>query len=273
MTSTSDGKAVSSFRMAETPSTDTTPGAYNRVHHSGPVATYDEATAELAKPIARRGLLAKLKSFSTHDIYDTISPIFRRRRMAKFLRQFNLDKNTRILDVGGYPEFWAETNFEAPITTLNLHPVEVPPALQHRITATTGDGTRLPFNDGEFDIVFSNSVIEHLGSYEAQQHFAKEIRRVGKAYWVQTPAMEFPVEPHFLAPFIHWLPRGAQRRMARHFTGWGLITKPSKQTIENFLDEIRLLKYRQMKELFPDGQIMVEKLLLTRKSYTAYRSA
>ena len=204
-----------------------------------------------------------------YDIYGKVSPHFRRRRMANFLRHFSLTKETRILDVGGFPQFWAETEFDAHITTLNLQAVEVPASMQHRCTAITGDGTGLPFGDGEFDIVFSNSVIEHLGSWENQERFAREVRRVGRRYYVQTPAREFPVEPHLLAPFIHWLPMSSQRRLVRYGTGWGLITKPTPQQVEDFLQEIRLLTFQEFQLLFPGSVILKEKLLGFTKSYSA----
>jgi 2-polyprenyl-3-methyl-5-hydroxy-6-metoxy-1,4-benzoquinol methylase len=65
---------------------------------------------------------------------------------------------------------------------------------------------RSPSAARSFDIVFSNSVIEHVGDAESQQQFAHEIARVGRAYWVQTPNRRFPVEPHLLTPFLHFLP-------------------------------------------------------------------
>ncbi len=208
-----------------------------------------------------------------HDVYAKVSPHFRRRRMAAFLRRFSLGKGTRVLDVGGTANFWLGTDFEAHITLLNLYPVEVPASLRARCESVVGDGVRLPFGDGEFDIVFSNSVIEHLGSREAQERFAQEVRRVGRHYYVQTPAREFPIEPHFLAPFIHWLPMGVQRKVARYGTGWGLLSKPTPQQVEDFLQEIRLLTFQEFRDLFPDSQIIREKVLLLTKSYTAISPA
>ena len=204
-----------------------------------------------------------------YDIYGRVSPHFRRRRMANFLRRFSPGAGTRILDVGGFPAFWEDTDFDAHITTLNLQAVEVPPAMRARCTAMIGDGTRLPFGDGEFDIVFSNSVIEHLGGWEQQQRFAREICRVGRRYYVQTPAREFPVEPHLLAPFIHWLPMGLQRRLVRNGTGWGLITRPTPGQVEAILGEIRLLTFEELQALFPDSLILREKFLGFTKSYSA----
>src|SRR5207247_1510773 len=69
---------------------------------------------------------------------------------------------------------------------------------------------RLPFEDGAFDLAYSNSVIEHL-PVERRAAFARELRRVARGWWVQTPAFSFPVEPHALLPFAHWLPARARR--------------------------------------------------------------
>jgi hypothetical protein len=127
----------------------------------------------------------------------------------------------------------------------------------------------LHFNDGEFDIVFSNSVIEHLCTWEAQQRFAQEVRRVGRHYWVQTPAREFFIEPHFLTPCIHWLPRVVQLKLARRCTVWGIIERPTQARAEQYVSELRLLKFEEVSELFPGSIILRERFLGFSKSYIA----
>jgi SAM-dependent methyltransferase len=72
----------------------------------------------------------------------------------------------------------------------------------------------LPFADGEFDLVYCSSVIEHVPPAR-RGAFAAEIRRVGRGWFVQTPARSFPIEPHALLPFAHWLPVGLRRRYWR----------------------------------------------------------
>jgi SAM-dependent methyltransferase len=135
----------------------------------------------------------------------------------------------------------------------------------------TGDGTALPYADGSFDVVFSNSVIEHVGDFAKQEQFAREASRVGKALWIQTPAREFFIEPHLIAPFFHWLPAAWQKRVARRFTVWGLMTKPTPQQVHEFLGTIRLLTAAEMRALFPDCEIIVERFLGMPKSYVAVR--
>lgn len=185
---------------------------------------------------------------------------------------FQPGRQTRILDVGGLPRFWV-VPIDAQITILNLEPLEKHEAAQltPNMKAVVGDGTKLDYEDGAFDIVFSNSVIEHLGTKERQIAFAREIRRVGKAYWVQTPAYEFPVEPHFFTPFIHWFPKRIQRRLLRNFTLWGILGRPSPAGIESALAELRLIRREEMESFFPDSLIWSERVLGYPKSYTAYR--
>jgi 2-polyprenyl-3-methyl-5-hydroxy-6-metoxy-1,4-benzoquinol methylase len=192
--------------------------------------------------------------------------------MALFLERMKPLKQTRILDVGGYPWCWLDSRVPLSVTILNLH---ILPGLENqykdRCKLVIGDATRMQFQDQQFDIVFSNSVIEHLGTYQQQEKFAKEVRRVGRDLWIQTPAKCFFFEPHLLTPFIHWLPKQMQISLARYFTVWGWITKPSKQTAVEYVDELRLLNETEMRDLFQDCEIVKEKIFGLTKSYIAVR--
>jgi hypothetical protein len=210
-------------------------------------------------------LFAPVDIFS---IFRVVSPIFRRRRMAKFVAVLNPKRVDRILDVGGHPDFWANSKVESQITVLNIHPIELP-GTNSRMATVVGDGTNLSYPANSFDVVFSNSVIEHLGTFERQERFAKECARVGKQLWIQTPAKSFPIEPHFLTPFIHYCPKSWRRRVLRYGTVWGLLGRPSNQQIKDILQEIRLLSYREMRRLFPGCEILRERCLGLTKSYIA----
>jgi hypothetical protein len=204
------------------------------------------------------------------SIFRVISPFFRRRRMRRFVALLNPKREDLILDVGGDPDFWTGSNVESHITVLNLHPIKLG-STTSRIVTVIGDGTNLSYQSQSFDIVLSNSVIEHLGTFEQQQRFAAECSRVGKRLWVQTPAKSFPIEPHFLTPLIHFFPKSWRRRMLRYGTVWGWLVRPSDQQIEDVLQEIRLLSYREMKLLFPESEILRERFLGLTKSYAAVR--
>jgi hypothetical protein len=120
--------------------------------------------------------------------------------------------------VGGYPGFWTEhPEVVKQIDTLNPEERPWKPGkfLQYNIRTLLGDGCSLTMPDQFYDIGFSNSVIEHVGSWERQVMFASEIRRVARAIWVQTPAYECPFEPHYLTPLVHYLPRHIQKKIVR----------------------------------------------------------
>ena len=180
-----------------------------------------------------------------------VSPItnyFRSRRMNKFQELFSITKETKILDIGGTVDLWFLVNAKPQITLINLYP-PVYPVEEENINWVVADARNLPFKDNEFDIAFSNSVIEHVGDINNQKAFAKEVARVGRYYYVQTPNKWFPIEPHFMAPFIHFLPKKWQKLLVKYFTIWGIVCKPSTEDCSNFVDEIELLDYVNMEIL------------------------
>ena len=201
-------------------------------------------------------------------LYATIRR-FRRDRMATFQRLFPLTSKTRILDVGGTSLNWGLIAGRPDVTLLNL-PTD-------GVANVVGDGRYLPFRDRSCDIVFSNSVIEHISLPSDQQRFADEVRRTGRAYWVQTPDYRFPIEPHLVTPFLHWLPKGVRLAIARRFTFWSLLERPSPDRWEYYIrhcaEEVRLLDARQLQALFPEAQIIRERFLGLSKSLIAVAGA
>lgn len=73
----------------------------------------------------------------------------------------------------------------------------------------------LPFKNGQFDIVFCSAVLEHVGSWEEQRFFLKELIRVGKKVFLTTPNRWFPIEVHTVLPFLHWLPKPLHQKILR----------------------------------------------------------
>ena len=123
-----------------------------------------------------------------------------------------------------------------------------------------------------YDVVFSNSVIEHVGDWTDQQAFSHEVRRVGGRLWIQTPARICPIEPHYIAPFIHWFPKDLQRKLIPWCSLYGLIQRPTSDEITKVVDSIRLLTKSEVHSLFPDCEILVERILfIIPKSYIAIR--
>ena len=202
------------------------------------------------------------------NLCDHVFIHFRRRRMNQFFALFSPTSEVRVLDIGGTPQTWideSEGNAQFSVTLINVRSngqIE-----GSRFTAIEGDATAMMFADNAFDIAFSNSVIEHVGTWEKQQAFAREARRVARKLWIQTPARSFPIEAHLLAPYIQYLPKGVQHRIAR-WTPRGLL---QPDVVHEIVDEVRLLSHQEVRQLFPDCLILKERMLGLTKSYVAIR--
>jgi SAM-dependent methyltransferase len=188
---------------------------------------------------------------------------WRENRYRRFVELCRLSPGERILDVGagagGALERFNRTN---EIVAVDLTPGESEWLDQENVTVQVADGTKLPFGDREFPVVFSNSVIEHVPE-ELQAAFAQEIRRVGERYYVQTPNRWFPIEPHYQFPLFQFLPEGAQRWLNARFTlGW-------RQKGDWY--PTKLLSARDLRRLFPDAEIHRERFLGLTKSFMVVR--
>lgn len=188
-------------------------------------------------------------------------------RLRKFVNFMRVTAATPILDVGGTEFDWRLLPFQPKVVLLN----QQLDGAWMRVPWVIGDACRLPFADQSFPVVYSNSTTEPLFTEENQRLAASEIRRVGRGYFVQTPNRWFPVEPHYLAPLIHYLPKLWQRRLLRNFTVWGILSRPSQELCDRDVDEIRLLSVADMKTLFPDAVIIRERFLGMTKSILAVR--
>lgn len=210
-----------------------------------------------------------------HTLLRPLTRNWRRRRFELFLKVMQPKRSDILLDVGGYPDFWAaQPQPVERIDSLNLHRLswDARPFPNHNIQTLIGDGCAMSMPDKSYDIGFSNSVIEHVCTWERQQEFASEIRRVARDLWVQTPAYACPIEPHYMTPFVHYLPRSIQRVILRWGTVWGWVERPDAGKITAMLETIRLLRKSEMRALFPDCEIMTERMLwVIPKSYIAVR--
>lgn len=183
-----------------------------------------------------------------------------------------LKRNIVILDVGGREEYWDNVNLEGVdrIIILNNDESEFLHRGSHGgavFEFTVGDARNLAeFADSSIDFVHSNSVIEHVGPWWDMKAMAQEGRRVGRHGWVQTPACEFPIEPHYGLPFLHWLAAPMRRKLLRLSPVYGRLSIDEKRF---HVDRINLLSSREVGALFPDCGIYVERVLGLPKSYTA----
>jgi hypothetical protein len=180
----------------------------------------------------------------------------------------------RILDIGGTNSFWEQRGWTGrPDVEVVLVNLEAEPRLHENIEPRAGDATCLSeFADRSFDVVFSNSVIEHLQTRERQAAMAAEVRRLAPVYWVQTPNFWFPVEPHFLTPAWHWLPvRVRVALLRRRRWGWrGPCPDPDRA--EELVREVRLMRGREVERVFPDATLVRERIGPFVKSFVAVRA-
>ena len=182
-----------------------------------------------------------------------------------------LDFPINILDIGGTQEYWVNMGLDDgnyKITLLNLSEQNT---TSPNFKSVVGDATNLKnYEDKSFDVVFSNSVIEHLFTKENQQKMAKEVMRVGEYYFIQTPNYYFPLEPHFLFPGFQFLSKPIRTSLINKFNLGHIPRKRSMSDARLIVDEIRLLTIGEMKELFPQSSIWKEKFGGLVKSIVAH---
>jgi hypothetical protein len=179
-----------------------------------------------------------------------------------------------ILDLGGKVDYWLGLepiwrDRPCHITVVNLDAEPVP---DQRFTSIVGDARDLSgFRDFSFDLVHSNSVIEHVGPWRDQFRMAQEVRRLAHHYYVQTPNFWFPMEFHLRLPLIHWLPEPWRVAIVMHRAHGFYPQARSCGEAQHILEDVRLLDARAMAELFPDAVIERERLAGLTKSLVAIR--
>ena len=217
---------------------------------------------------------------SNYNDLNSFGSRMRKRRsqllLPMILEVFREKGEVNIIDVGGTRTYW------------NIIPIDLLRAQNVKITIVNfpdtemildeplfsfvpGDGRDLSnFDDNAFDIAHSNSVLEHVGNWEDMRRFAGEFARVGKKYFVQTPSFWFPIEPHCMTPFFHWLPVSIRIQLVLHFElgHWKKATNPSEA--KRIVESAQLLTTRKLQVIFPDAIIHTEWLLFP-KSHIAIR--
>jgi hypothetical protein len=178
-----------------------------------------------------------------------------------------------ILDLGGTVDSWRRSPVRpAQVTVLNLYqPGE---SDDDSIVPLRGDACQAAdvlanaHVDTNFDVVFSNSVIEHVGGHARRSEFASQVRQLAPRHWVQTPYRYFPLEPHWLFPGMQFMPAAARVKIATH---WPLVhTRPAS------IDDARqavlwteLVSITEMRDYFPTATILHERVLGITKSLIA----
>ena len=207
-----------------------------------------------------------------HIIYPVMRH-FRRQRLAEMLKTFPHLQECSVLDVGGRPFIWDLLKKEYGVVPKSLVILNTPSEgllpESADYTVMIADGCELPYDEDSFDLVFSNSVIEHVGNFAQMTQFAKECDRVGRSLYVQTPNRWFPLEAHFGAALIHWLPRAWYRKLSFLSLRYLFTLKNSKEK-DYFTQEFentRLLSAQQLELLFPGKTVVAEKVMGLAKSF------
>jgi hypothetical protein len=198
----------------------------------------------------------------------------RGRRWEWFRAEFPGIESMSVIDLGGTAEAW----LRAPVRPGSVHVVNIEP--QPAESAATwvrtdqADACNLPdhIRQGSYDLVFSNSVIEHVGGHAQRMRFAESVHKLGDRHWVQTPYRYFPVEPHWLFPGLQFLPLALRARLSYH---WPLVhTKASSlsEALQASM-EVELISRTEMRFYFPNSDIRAERGLGLAKSLVAIKKS
>ncbi len=216
--------------------------------------------------------MLSLKQLADNRRADSLAARLRRQRFSLFAELLaTAPRPLTILDVGGTQEYWQQVGFADESIHITLLNLRAAPATLPGFDSVAGDACDLSrFGDRSFDIVFSNSVIEHLGTAERQAQMAAEVQRVGRRYVVQTPNRLFPLEPHFLFPFFQFLPLSLRVFLVTHRQmGWHRRYSDRAEALR-VVSSIRLITEKEMRCLFPCAKLYKERLLGLVKSFVAY---
>ena len=201
---------------------------------------------------------------------NSVSERMRRRRWRVILHHFPRIAELRVLDLGGTSLWWSRAPIKPrQVTVVNLYePGEAFPGVK----TVEGDALRADelVRGQQFDLVFSNSLIEHLRGHGPRQRLADVVESLAPQYLVQTPYRYFPVEPHWMFPGFQFLPVAARAYLAPrwplgHTYGW------EADASEDEVMSTELLSAAEMRHYFSDAEIVWERVAGVPKSMTAIK--
>jgi len=178
-----------------------------------------------------------------------------------------------VIDLDGRVGMWLRAPFRpATIHIVNLQapPTEVPPWMR----VDQGDACALSdeIAGSKYDLVFSNSLLEHVGGHAQRARFADNVHALSARHWIQTPYRYFPVEPHWLFPGFQFLLLSARAEISRK---WPLVHFPPESRAANVrrVMEVELLSRTEMQSYFPDSTLLPEKTMGLTKSLIALKTS
>jgi hypothetical protein len=221
-----------------------------------------------------------LRFLAGYDDPKSLGFRFRKRRiipLIDLIESFSLKEGgVTILDLGGTERYWDIVGVDwlksrnVHIVLVNLPGTSSNPIHEDVFTSVEGDA--LDFEtDLSFSIVHSNSVIEHVGDWGRMVSFSKQVKKLSSCYFVQTPSYRFPVEPHCMTLFFHWLPKPIRVWLVEKFNLGHWKKASSTEEAVDIVESARLLDRRMFQALFGDAQITTERFMGFPKSYIATR--
>ena len=192
-------------------------------------------------------------------LFNRLSQRSRQLKMEMLRRYLALQGNERVLDIGSQVNQCKHVverfTDHSCITAANILPEHLAAIRREYpgVRTVLADARCLPFRDGEFDVIHSNAVIEHVGDFADQRRMADEVRRVGKRWFLTTPNRWYPFEFHVRMPFVSWLPASWMHRAARLW-GYDHVNNRYKRGCD--YSDVRLLTARQLRTLFPDSLVL-----------------
>ncbi len=199
----------------------------------------------------------------------SVSAKARGRRWAELMRRFPDLDQMKILDLGGRPQFWRDAPVRpASVTTVNLIDL---PAPEPWITTLVADACADRWTHGTFDLVISNSLLEHLGGMARRKQFADVVHAASNRWWIQTPYRYFLIEPHWFFPGFQFLPLATRIFITRRWPLGYRRAKTWEQAYE-VTQEVELVTITEMRTLFPEGDLWKERMAGLVKSLVAVRT-
>lgn len=209
------------------------------------------------------------------DQPDSVGARARLRRWTMFSDLFGDISSLHVIDLGGTIEAWRRAPVApASVTVVNLF--EPGESDQEHLMPVTGDACRAVESlkrlglRTEFDLAFSNSLLEHVGGHGPRAALAEQIRTLAPRHWVQTPYRYFPVEPHWLFPGLQFLPMPLRSRVA---AAWPLAHSRPEGPAQA-MSEVQwteLVGIAELRSYFPDSEVVFERMLGLPKSLIAVK--
>jgi hypothetical protein len=196
---------------------------------------------------------------------------FRQRRNEEFKRRFPDLADMRVLDLGGTADTWRVPGMRAnSITLVNIdQDVEDPEEpwmdMSHEDACSGGFG--------KYDLVFSNSLMEHLGGHARRQQFAEVIQESAPSWWIQTPYRYFPIEPHWIFPGFQFLPFRARLMICQHRDTLNVPACKDRAEAAELVASTELISATEMRTYFPTSEIWFERIAGLPKSLVAIQAA